>query len=41
MISDDELDRILAGDKALVPSREFTASVMTAVERQLSAPAAM
>jgi len=41
MISDYELDRILGGDKALVPSREFTASVMTAVERQLSAPAAM
>jgi hypothetical protein len=41
MISDYELDRILAGDKALVPSREFTASVMTAVERHLSAPAAM
>ena len=41
MISDDELDRILAGDEALVPSPAFTASVMSAVGRQLSAPAPM
>jgi hypothetical protein len=35
----DELDHILAGDPAIHPSSEFTASVMAAIRREASAPA--
>jgi hypothetical protein len=34
----DELDRILAEETAILPSPEFTASVMAAVRREPSAP---
>ncbi len=34
----DELDRILAEETAILPSPEFTASVMAAVRREASAP---
>lgn len=35
----DELDRILSEGRAILPSSEFTASVMAAVRREASAPA--
>lgn len=34
----DDLDRILSGEEALVPSSGFAASVMEAVRREASAP---
>ena len=37
-MSRDDLDRWLADDDAIVPSSGFTASVMEAVSRDLSAP---
>jgi hypothetical protein len=39
MITDDELDRILAGDERVVPSSAFTASVLSAVARQAASAA--
>ena len=38
-MQNDELDNILAGEPAILPSSEFTASVMAAIRREASAPA--
>jgi hypothetical protein len=38
MMQNDELDRILSEEQAILPSSEFTASVMAAVLRESSVP---
>ena len=38
-MSDDELDRILTGEQAIVPSANFTRNVMAKVRMEAAAPA--
>jgi hypothetical protein len=37
-VSNEEIDRVLNGDEAIVPSSGFTSSVMEAVRRDTEAP---